>query len=94
MIKLIDENKDTEDAKMMTLCEDIFNFKDLHDTYTAIRSTSISINSLPKDKLKIQIAPDPEEIQRSANGDVHSYLKTKLQLEVIQRSRFINILDD
>lgn len=67
MIKLIDENSIIEDKEMMKLCEDVFDFSGIHDTYSNIRSTSLNINTLKVEE-KVIIAPEPEDITLEEDG--------------------------
>jgi hypothetical protein len=46
MVKLIEENHETEGKEMQLVCEDIFDFSGIHDTYSNIRSTSLNIITL------------------------------------------------
>lgn len=93
MIKLLDENFKIEDKEMQNLCEEVFDFSGIHDTYSSIRSTSLNINTLKVEE-KVILAPEPEEIQLQEDGQVESYLKTKLELEELQRERFDGITGD
>ena len=94
MIKLIEENQIIEEKEMQLVCEDIFDFSGIHDTYSNIRSTSLNIITLKvEEKVRI-IAPEPEDILLEEDGEMESYLKTKVELEALQRSRFVNVVED
>jgi hypothetical protein len=77
MIKLIEENTQIEDKEMMLLCEEVFDFSGIHDTYSNIRSTSLNINVLKQEE-KVILAPKTEELKLQEDGEVESYLKTKI----------------